>query len=79
MAMKENTISALIIIGVLVVVGTLWFAYENPAINPRLEKESYKIIRKWEMPEDLNEISGIAYLSKDRVACVQDEEGILFI
>lgn len=79
MAMKENTISFLIILGVLVLVGTLWFAYQNPALNPRLEVESYTIIRKWEMPEDLDEISGINYLSKDKVACVQDEEGIIYI
>lgn len=79
MALKENTISFLIIIGVLAIVGALWFAYENPALNPRLENESYTIIRKWEMPEDLDEISGIDYISKDRIACVQDEEGIIYI
>lgn len=77
--MRENVISFIIIIGVLVLVGALWFAYENPALNPRLEKETYTIIRKWDMPEPLEEISGIHYLSKDRIACVQDEEGIIFI
>jgi|26BtaG_2_1085354.scaffolds.fasta_scaffold00024_27 uncharacterized protein YjiK len=79
MAMKENLISFLIITGVLILVGALWFAYENPALNPRLDNESYKIIRKWEMPEDLDEISGIAYISEDKMACVQDEEGIIYI
>ncbi|SRR5690554_3726724 len=79
MAMKENLISFLIIIGVLMLVGALWFAYENPALNPRLEDESYTIVRKWEMPEDLNEISGIAYIGENRIACVQDEEGIIYI
>lgn len=78
-AMRENMISALIIIGVLVLVGALWFAYENPALNPRLKEETYTIIRKWDMPEELEEISGINYLSKNKIACVQDEEGILFI
>src|SRR5690606_19277519 len=77
--MRENVISFIIIIGVLVLVGALWFAYENPALNPRLEKETYTIIRKWDMPESLEEISGIHYLSKDRIACVQDEQGIIFI
>ena len=60
-------------------VGVLWFAYENPALNPRLEKETYTIIRKWDMPEQLEEISGISYLSNNKIACVQDEEGIIFI
>ena len=37
------------------------------------------IIEKWEMPAILKEISGIAYLDKNRFACVQDESGIIFI
>lgn len=77
--MRENTISALIIFGVLALVGTLWFAYENPALNPRLKQESYTIIRKWELPVALEEVSGIRYFSDDKMACVQDEEGIIFI
>ena len=77
--MKENVISFLIIIGVLGLVGALWFAYENPALNPRLKEETYTIIRKWDMPEELAEISGIQYLSEDKMACVQDEEGIIYL
>ena len=37
------------------------------------------IIEKWEMPAILKEISGIAYVGKNRFACVQDESGIVFI
>ena len=77
--MKENVISALIILGVLVVVGFLWFAYENPVLNPKLKEETYIIIRKWDLPEILEEISGIHYLSENKIACVQDEDGIIFI
>lgn len=77
--MRENVIAFFIIIGVLGLVGALWFAYENPALNPRLKEETYTIIRKWEMPVELEEISGISYFSEDKMACVQDEEGIIFI
>lgn len=77
--MRENVIAFFIIIGVLGIVGALWFAYENPALNPGIKEETYTIIRKWDMPEELEEISGISYLSKDRMACIQDEEGIIFI
>ncbi|MDP5078306.1 MAG: hypothetical protein NWQ19_09435, partial [Nonlabens sp.] len=42
-------------------------------------KKDYKIINKWEMPSDLLEISGVAWLSKDEIACVQDEDGFIFI
>lgn len=37
------------------------------------------IVKKWQMPEILKEISGIAWMSNDRFACIQDEKGIIFI
>src|SRR5690349_9341280 len=38
-----------------------------------------KISRSWELPQILKEISGIAYVDADRIACVQDEIGTVFI
>lgn len=38
-----------------------------------------QVVDKWEMPEILKEVSGIAYLSPNRFACVQDETGTVFI
>jgi len=76
---NENTIAVIIVVSVLILVGLLWLAFENPYLNPRLEKENYTVIRKWEMPEELDEISGITWVGKSRLACVQDEEGIIFI
>lgn len=77
--MKENVIAFFIIIGVLGVVGALWYFYENPVLNPRLDETSYVIIQKWDMPTELEEISGIAFVAKNKIACVQDEDGIIFI
>ena len=37
------------------------------------------VVKKWELPPVLREISGIDYIDKDRFACVQDEEGKIFI
>jgi uncharacterized protein YjiK len=37
------------------------------------------IADKWDLPEILNEISGIAYMSDQRIAAVQDELGKIFI
>jgi uncharacterized protein YjiK len=37
------------------------------------------ILQKWELPNDLKEVSGIAYLDDQRFACIQDEEGTIFI
>jgi uncharacterized protein YjiK len=77
--MNENKIAFWIIFGVLAFVGIMWYAFENPAINPRLDKETYIIVRKWDMPKELKEISGISWISKDKIACEQDEDGIIFI
>lgn len=77
--MRENKIALGIILGVLAFVGILWYAFENPALNPRLEEVTYTIIRKWDMPIQLDEISGISWIAEDKIACVQDEEGIIFV
>ena len=37
------------------------------------------IVKKWNMPKDLTEISGISYIDGQRFACVQDELGKIFI
>lgn len=37
------------------------------------------IVKKWDLPARLKEVSGIAYLDAQRFACIQDEEGIIFI
>lgn len=38
-----------------------------------------KIIRKWDLPSDLKEISGIAHIKENQFACVQDELGKIFV
>ncbi|SCX98662.1 Uncharacterized protein YjiK [Nonlabens sp. Hel1_33_55] len=43
------------------------------------ESAEYKVVQKWEMPGYLKEISGIAWLPDGTMACVQDEEGEIFI
>ena len=37
------------------------------------------IVKKWDMPKDLAEISGLSYIDGLRFACVQDELGKIFI
>ena len=76
---NENTIAFIIVLSVLILVSLLWFAFENPSLNPRVEKENYTIVRKWEMPTELDEISGITWMGENKLACVQDEEGIIFV
>ena len=37
------------------------------------------VVKKWELPKPLLEISGLSYMDGNRFACVQDEFGIIFI
>lgn len=47
-----------------------------------LEEETIKgnmqVVEKWDMPEELREISALTYLGDGLFACVQDEEGSIF-
>ncbi|MEI6950413.1 SdiA-regulated domain-containing protein [Paraflavisolibacter sp. H34] len=37
------------------------------------------VAARWELPPELMEVSGIAYLDRDRFVCIQDEKGALFV
>jgi len=37
------------------------------------------ILKKWDVPEVLKEISALVYMDQDRFACIQDEDGKIFI
>ncbi len=41
--------------------------------------QGISIRKKWELPSSLKEISGIAFIDNNRIACVQDEEGTIYI
>lgn len=47
------------------------FKYESPF--------EVKVVQSWFLPDDLNEISGIYHLGGQEMACVQDEDGIIYI
>ncbi|MEJ6979014.1 SdiA-regulated domain-containing protein [Pedobacter sp. P351] len=37
------------------------------------------ILEKWDLPENLKEISALSFIDNDRFACIQDEKGKIFI
>jgi uncharacterized protein YjiK len=59
----------------------------SPSAGKKSEKKKKKqgggsdvtIVSKWDLPAALQEVSGIAYLDKNRFACIQDEKGVIFI
>lgn len=42
------------------------------------ETTGIEIIERWHMPDELTEISSNTFIDADRVACVQDNDGIIF-
>lgn len=68
-----------IILGVSVFAGGLIFSFERKATLSEEKKYSYKVESKWELPNILDEVSGIEWLDENRIACIQDEDGVIFI
>jgi len=74
-------LSHYVILGALLFSGILSYAFYKKSIAEEreiLENASYNIINSWEMPTLLNEVSGIAWVNDSTLACIQDEEGIIY-
>ena len=69
----------LIVLGVFSVIGILIYGIESKTPSGRIDTDSVTIEKLWELPEILREVSGIAYMGNNRIACIQDEDGIIFI
>lgn len=75
-----NRIAAGIVIGICALVGVFYLTFNSSAFySTPPEKEYYEILQKWELPEELEEVSALVMLGNSRVACIQDEEGKIFI
>ena len=68
---------------VLLVAGSIVFAFADrsyfKSFDEKHKEKTYKVVNKWELPEILEEVSGISWLGNNKVACIQDEDGIIFI
>ena len=68
-----------IVVLVLVIAAAIYGVYQKNDYDYNDTTKAYTIINKWELPEELNEVSGIYWLGEDKIACVQDEDGFVFI
>lgn len=68
-----------IIMMVLIIAGVVYAIYQANDYDFNDATKSYKIIKQWELPQELNEVSGIYWINDDRIACIQDEDGIIFV
>jgi uncharacterized protein YjiK len=78
--MKMNKIVLGIIGGVFILTGLIFWAFkENSYLSFDDANKTYAIEEKWELPPILEEISGMSFLGNNEVACIQDEDGVIFI
>lgn len=70
-----------IILGLFVLISGVLTISACKGKASELENEilKYEILEKWNLPKALNEVSGIAWIGDNRIACIQDEDGIIFI
>ncbi|GAA4323155.1 hypothetical protein GCM10023115_51690 [Pontixanthobacter gangjinensis] len=68
-----------IVIFILVIAGVIYGIYQKNDYDFNDTTVEYTILQTWEMPEELREISGIYWLGDERIACIQDEDGYIFI
>ena len=52
---------------------------KNKKKDKELTETGVTVIKKWELPKELTEISGLSCMDEQRFACVQDEVGEIFI
>lgn len=70
----------LIVLGILSLVGFIYLSADGPfSLKPGRGAQSVEIIEQWDLPDILEEVSGIAYMKNGKIACIQDEDGFIFI
>jgi uncharacterized protein YjiK len=68
-----------ITVGILLLVGILTYFTRDKYYVEYTDASQIKIVNKWALPRVLEEVSGISYLDNERIACIQDEVGDIFI
>jgi uncharacterized protein YjiK len=78
--MKRANLYVGLFVAVLLAVGIIGFSRVNKA-NAKIADgmDNYTIAETWELPVELNEISGMVWVGNNTLACIQDEDGKLFI
>ena len=64
---------------VLALAALVYFLYQKQDYDFDDSLKEYEIVNKWNLPNALEEISGMVWIGENRIACVQDEEAIIFI
>ncbi|WP_028376785.1 SdiA-regulated domain-containing protein [Leeuwenhoekiella sp. MAR_2009_132] len=64
----------------LVLAIVVFSAYYNPQqLSENVKKHDLTIVNSWELPDALREVSGIDWIGDDKLAAIEDEDGIIYI
>lgn len=78
--MNVQKAALLIVFGVISVIAFIYLSFDRKEkVFTKEILDNLEIVEKWNLPEILDEVSGIAMIDKNRIAAVQDEDGIIFI
>ncbi|MBS3737756.1 hypothetical protein [Mesohalobacter halotolerans] len=77
--MFKNLLGLKIIVFLCVALVATLLIFKDFILESEQEDYHYKLVREWTLPDELNEISGMIHLDKNRIFCIQDEDGYLFI
>ena len=81
----------IILVSVSAIVASIFTVYISQGLSSDYDRSNYQVnmnsmkydlltpVQRWELPEELEEISGLSYYRENQLACIQDEEGIFFI
>lgn len=78
--MKRTSIYVSLFIAILVGVASVGFSKVSEVHEEITQNTSnYRIVDTWKLPEELKEVSGITWVDNNTLACIQDEDGIIYI
>ncbi len=67
--------AGLVLLSILIIVA---FSREHRQQIQEFSQE-IKIEETWELPHELEEVSGIAFVKRSKLACIEDEKGVIYI
>jgi len=77
--MFKNLLQLKIIIFLCVALVATLLIFKDFIVENEQEEYHYELNKSWKLPSELKEISGMIHLDKQRLICIQDEDGYLFV
>ena len=77
--MRSKYLLSIILLLVTVFILGVIFLLKDKYIFEYEPTAQVEVIKQWTLPEALKEVSGIYYLGNHKMACIQDEKGVIYI